>query len=291
MINIYKDVAEEFIKGAEENKSKISVWLDEALDWIVEKGVYVLLTLLFIYIGSKVIKVVLKIIHKSFDRHKLSASVSGFLISFIRIILYILLFISAASLLGFQVTSFVTILGASGIAIGLALQGSLSNLAGGVLILILKPFDVGDYIIENHTKCEGTVIGIDVFYTKLRTVDNRVVVIPNGNLSNTSIINVTKLGERMVEIKIGVSYKSDMKTVKDILIKTALDNELTLKDKGAVSFVDEFMDSAVKFGVRFWVKSPDFHTARWAVTEEIKKQFDENGVVIPFNQLEVTINN
>ena len=235
MINIYKDVAEEFIKGAEENKSKISVWLDKALDWIVEKGVYVLLTLLFIYIGSKVIKVVLKIIHKSFDRHKLSASVSGFLISFIRIILYILLFISAASL--------------------------------------------------------GTVIGIDVFYTKLRTVDNRVVVIPNGNLSNTSIINVTKLGERMVEIKIGVSYKSDMKTVKDILIKTALDNELTLKAKGAVSFVDEFMDSAVKFGVRFWVKSPDFHTARWAVTEEIKKQFDENGVVIPFNQLEVTINN
>ena len=285
----YKDIAETILEETEDKQGKLEIWFDKALDWIAAKGVLILLTLLFLFIGRKVIKLILKLVNKGFERRKISQSVSGFLISFFRILLYVLLYISAAALLGFQVTSFVTLLGASGITIGLALQGSLSNLAGGVLILILKPFDVGDYIIENGTKCEGTVVGIDIFYTKIRTVDNRIVVIPNGGLSNTSIINVTQLGERMVEIKIGIAYKENMSRVRRVLEETALDCEYNLDNREITSFGDDFEDSSVRFGLRFWVKSENYFKAKWAVTEAIKNRLDAEGITIPFNQLEVKI--
>ena len=284
------DVTDTIIEKANENNSKLEEWFDKALDWIVAKGVLILLTLLFLYIGSKVIKLILKITKKAFERRKISESVTGFLISFFRIVLYVLLYISAAALLGFQVTSFVTLLGASGITIGLALQGSLSNLAGGVLILILKPFDIGDYIMENNSKCEGTVVGIDIFYTKLRTIDNRIVVIPNGNLSNTSIINYSQLGERVVEVKVGIAYRENMSRVRRILEEAVMDNEYIIEEREVTSFVDDFKESSVLFAVRFWVKSSNYFPAKWAATENVKKRLDEEGITIPFNQLEVKIN-
>ena len=284
------DVTDTIIEKANENNSKLEEWFDKALDWIVAKGVLILLTLLFLYIGSKVIKLILKITKKAFERRKISESVTGFLISFFRIVLYVLLYISAAALLGFQVTSFVTLLGASGITIGLALQGSLSNLAGGVLILILKPFDIGDYIMENNSKCEGTVVGIDIFYTKLRTIDNRIVVIPNGNLSNTSIINYTQLGERVVEVKVGIAYRENMSRGRRILEEAVMDNEYIIEEREVTSFVDDFKESSVLFAVRFWVKSSNYFPAKWAATENVKKRLDEEGITIPFNQLEVKIN-
>jgi small conductance mechanosensitive channel len=286
----YFDVTDTIIEKANENNSKLEEWFDKALDWIVAKGVLILLTLLFLYIGSKVIKLILKITKKAFERRKISESVTGFLISFFRIVLYVLLYISAAALLGFQVTSFVTLLGASGITIGLALQGSLSNLAGGVLILILKPFDIGDYIMENNSKCEGTVVGIDIFYTKLRTIDNRIVVIPNGNLSNTSIINYSQLGERVVEVKVGIAYRENMSRVRRILEEAVMDNEYIIEEREVTSFVDDFKESSVLFAVRFWVKSSNYFPAKWAATENVKKRLDEEGITIPFNQLEVKIN-
>ena len=286
----YFDVSDTIIEKANENNSKLEEWFDKALDWIVAKGVLILLTLLFLYIGSKVIKLILKITKKAFERRKISESVTGFLISFFRIVLYVLLYISAAALLGFQVTSFVTLLGASGITIGLALQGSLSNLAGGVLILILKPFDIGDYIMENNSKCEGTVVGIDIFYTKLRTIDNRIVVIPNGNLSNTSIINYSQLGERVVEVKVGIAYRENMSRVRRILEEAVMDNEYIIEEREVTSFVDDFKESSVLFAVRFWVKSSNYFPAKWAATENVKKRLDEEGITIPFNQLEVKIN-
>ncbi len=290
MFFLYNEVTDTIIEKANEKNDKLEKWFDKALDWIVAKGVLILLTLLFLYIGSKVIKLILKITKKAFERRKISESVAGFLISFFRIVLYVLLYISAAALLGFQVTSFVTLLGASGITIGLALQGSLSNLAGGVLILILKPFDVGDYIMENNSKCEGTVVGIDIFYTKLRTIDNRIVVIPNGNLSNTSIVNYSQLGERVVEVKVGIAYRENMSRVRRILEEAVQDNEYIIEEREVTSFVDDFKDSSVLFAVRFWVKSSNYFPAKWAATENIKKRLDEEGITIPFNQLEVKVN-
>ena len=289
MFYAYKDLTDTIIEQTSEKRGKMELWLDKALDWVVEKGILLLMTLLFLFIGSKIIRFILKIIDKAFERRKLSKSVAGFLISFFRIILYVLLFISAAALLGFQVTSFVTLLGASGITIGLALQGSLSNLAGGVLILILKPFDLGDYILENNTKCEGTVEGIDIFYTKIRTYDNRLVVIPNGNLSNTSIVNYTKLGVRMIELNVGISYSSDIRKAKKVLEETVRGLKFTLMDRDIVSYVDRLDDSAVVLGIRFFVKSSDYFPAKWSANEEVKIALDSSGVVIPFNQLDVHI--
>ena len=289
-IMIYRDIADTIVENASEKKGKLEGWFDKALDWIVAKGVLILLTLLFLFIGRKIIKLILKITKRAFERRKISESVSGFLISFFRIVLYVLLYITAAALMGFQVTSFVTILGASSITIGLALQGSLSNLAGGVLILILKPFDIGDYIIENSTKSEGTVVGIDIFYTKIRTIDNKIVVIPNGSLANTSIVNVTQLGERMVEIMVGIAYRENVSRVRRVLEETAFNSEYNIEEREIISFVDDFQESSVRFGLRFWVKSENYFKAKWAVTEAIKNRLEEEGITIPFNQLEVKIN-
>lgn len=271
--------------------SKLQEYLNKALDWLVSKGMLLLLTILFLYIGGKLVKLLLKWVHHSLDKTGVSQSVVGFLISLIRIVLYAILYITAASLMGFQVTSLVTILGSASIAVGLALQGSLSNLAGGVLILILKPFVVGDYILENGTKCEGTVQSIEIFYTRLLTPDHKIVVIPNGSLSATSVTNFTAQTTRRVEISVGISYGSDIKLAKETLQKLAeaspflvTDTELPIQ-----VYVDSFGDSAVNMGLRFFVPTEHYWDAKWAATEQIKTAFAEAGIEIPFNQMEVTM--
>lgn len=256
-------------------------------NWVLKYGMLLLVTVIFFWIGSKIIKMILGAISKTFKRTKLSEGLESFLISFIRIILFSILFIMSASLMGFPVTSLVTLLGTSGLTIGLALQGSLSNLAGGVLILILKPFDVGDYIHEKHTGQEGTVKAIDIFYTHLVTYDNKEMVIPNGNLSNTTILNYTKLGERMVEIKVSISYSDDIRTAKAILEDTARGLTHILKDRDIKVYVAELGESGVTMGLRYMVKSTDFIPSSWEANERIKLAFDENGITIPFNQLDV----
>lgn len=268
---------------------KFQIYLSAALDWIAKKGALLLLTILFLYIGSKVVKLILKFIRKSFDRSGISPSVSGFLASLLRIVLYAVLFITAASLLGFQVTSLVTILGSASIAIGLALQGSLSNLAGGVLILILKPFVVGDYIQENDKKCEGTVQSIDIFYTRLLTPDNKLIVIPNGSLSATSIVNLTAEKVRRVDISLGVSYDSDLRKVKEVLKTVAEGYEYLDQEHDINVFVDDFSDSAIQMGLRFFVPTEKYWDAKWKITEEIKSVFDRENIEIPFRKMDVTI--
>ena len=194
-------------------KSKLDIYMERLLDWLVDQALDILIALIFIFIGTKLVKFIVKIIKRSFDKAGLESSISGFLLSLIRGILYAVVFIMAAATMGFQVTSLVTILGTAGLAIGLALQGSLANFAGGVLILLMKPFRVGDYIIENDKKCEGTVVSIDIFYTKLRTYDNRIIVIPNGNITANSLINLTVEKVRRLDITVGVAYDSDIKLV------------------------------------------------------------------------------
>ena len=219
----------------------------------------------------------------------MDVSVAGFLLSAIRILMNFIILITAASIVGFQVTSFVTLLGTAGVTIGLALQGSLSNLAGGVLILILKPFHVGDYIIENNTKCEGEVVSIDIFYTKLKTIDNRSVVIPNGNISNTSLVNVTLHDKRRAEIKIGVGYEEDLDKVKRVVLDAVKTVPGYLADEAVDFFIDEFADSSIMICVRFYAKIDQYWDSVWAARWNIKKAFDENGIVIPYNKLDVNL--
>lgn len=282
-------VVEEAAKSVEETAGIVKQTLDALLNWLISKSGSVLIAILFIVIGLKVVSILLKILKRSFERSKMEASVSGFLLSIIRVLGYILVFITAATIVGFEVTSFVTILGTASLAIGLALQGALSNLAGGVLILLLKPFQLGDYIIENNKNNEGTVISIDIFYTRLRTHDNKVVVIPNGILADNSLVNLTDEVKRRVEIKISIAYNSDMKTVKEILYKILAADGRILDEEPKDVFIDSFDDSGMTLGIRAWVKTEDYWKVTWDLREKVKTAFDENGIEIPYNRLEVDI--
>lgn len=271
------------------DKSKLDEYMESLLDWLTHKLFDIGIALICLWIGIKVCKLILKVIKNSFNKANMEDSVEGFLLSLIKGLLYIIVVIMAAAIMGFQVTSLVTILGTASLAIGLALQGSLANFAGGVLILIMKPFRVGDYIIENDKKCEGTVISIDIFYTKLKTYDNRVIVIPNGNITANSIINLTAEKYRKLELNVNVAYNSDIKKVKQILGDIITSSEYYEDTMELTLYVDSFQDSSIKMGARCFVRTENYWAARWAMLEEIKMKFDENGIEIPFNQMEVLV--
>lgn len=252
-------------------------------------GIRVVLALVFFIVGIQCIKLLRKIIRKSLKRANADVGVTQFLDSFIKIGTYAILVMVIATSFGVDATSIIAVFGSAGVAIGLALQGSLSNLAGGVLILILKPFKVGDYIIEDTNKNEGTVTEIQIFYTKLTTPDNKTIILPNGTLANSSLTNVTHAPYRRNEIKIGISYDSDIKTAKKVLQNLLDGDTAVLQDMDKLVFVDELADSSVVLGVRCWFKNDDFWQGRWRLIEEAKYALEENGISIPYPQMDVHI--
>lgn len=276
---------------ATEDLSVINEYFNKILEFIVDKALLVFLAIVFLMITFRITKVFIKILKHSFDKSSLDKSVSGFLLSLIKIIINIILIIMAISMVGFQVTSLVTILGTASLAIGLALQGSLANFAGGVLILILKPFKIGDYIVENDKGLEGNVVSIDIFYTKLRTYDNKIIVIPNGNITNHSITNITAEEHRKLDIQIAVDYDSDIKQVKEILTEIVNTTPNRVASTDINVFVDSFADSAIIMGVRFMVKCENYWPTKWEVQERIKIEFDKLGIEIPYNKIDVNIKN
>lgn len=280
---------EEAAKNMEESAGIVRETLDDIIGWLISKSGSVLVAVLFIIIGLRLVSVFLKILRRSFERSKMESSVAGFLLSIIRVLCYTLVFITAAAIVGFEVTSFVTILGTASLAIGLALQGALSNLAGGVLILLLKPFELGDYIIENNKNNEGTVISIDIFYTRLRTHDNKVVVIPNGILADNSLVNLTNEFKRKVEVKIAIAYNSDIKRVKEIVYGLLNEDGRILDEEPKDVFIDSFDDSGMTLGIRAWVKTEDYWSTTWDLREKVKTAFDDNQIEIPYNRLEVDL--
>lgn len=280
---------EEAAKNMQDSAGIVRRTLDDIIGWLISKSGSVLVAILFIIIGLRLVSVFMKILRRSFERSKMESSVAGFLLSIIRVLCYTLLFITAAAIVGFEVTSFVTILGTASLAIGLALQGALSNLAGGVLILLLKPFELGDYIIENNKNNEGTVISIDIFYTRLRTHDNKVVVIPNGILADNSLVNLTNETKRKVEIKIAIAYNSDIKRVKEIVYGLLNEDGRILDEESKDVFIDSFDDSGMTLGIRAWVKTEDYWSTTWDLREKVKMAFDEGQIEIPYNRLEVDL--
>ena len=282
-----ENVVQDAVQEASDQVGIIESYIQKLTDWCMSKLGSVVVAVIFMVVCFKLVKLLLKILRKSFERSKLDQSVAGFFISAVKIILNVLIVLTAASIVGFQITSFITILGTAGVTLGLALQGSLSNLAGGLLILILKPFRVGDYIVENNTHCEGTVVSIDIFYTRLITVDNKSVVIPNGNISNTSLVNVTEHDMRRVEIPFSVAYDSDMEKVKRVTLETIKDVDGFLKDGQVIFYIDEFADSGINIYVKFYATIEKFFDAKWDAMWKLKKAFDENGIEIPFNQMDV----
>ena len=252
-------------------------------------GGRIVLALAFFFIGVQIIKVFRRIIKRSLERANADVGVSQFIDSFIKIGTYAVLVMLIATSFGVDAASIIAVFGSAGVALGLALQGSLSNLAGGVLILILKPFKVGDYIIEDSNKNEGTVTEIQIFYTKLTTPDNKIIVLPNGTLANSSLTNVTHAPYRRNEIKIGISYDSDIKTAKKVLQQLLDNDSAVLQDMDKSVFVDELADSSVVIGVRCWFKNEDFWTGRWRLLEEAKYALEANGITIPYPQLDVHV--
>lgn len=287
--NVSPETIEEARRNMEQSASLTKTTIDNLINWLIRKSGSAIIAIIFILIGMKLVNIFLRFLKKSFEKSKMEASVAGFLLSVIRVAGYILVFLTAATILGIEVTSFVTILGTASLAIGLALQGALSNLAGGVLILMLKPFQVGDYIVENNHNNEGTVISIDIFYTKLRTHDNKLVVIPNGLLTNNSLLNLTDENMRKIEVKIAVSYMTNIDQVRGMLLEMIEADDVILKDQPKDVFIDSFDSSGMTIGVRVWVKTEDFWPTTWKLREQIKKTFDENGIAIPYNRLEVDL--
>ena len=273
---------------------KVSGKFDALFDWVqgqmpnmIGYIFNIILALVIFAIGKKLIGLVAKLLTKTFNRSNMDEGVCRFLLSIIRILLYVLLIVTIAGLLGIETTSLAAIIGSAGLAVGLSLQGSLSNFAGGVLILMLKPFVIGDYIVTEGV--EGTVTHIDIFYTRLNTPDNKLIVIPNGRLSNDVITNATKEEIRRVDITVGIEYSEDYEKVKKILEGIARKEELVIKEQPVTIYVDSFSSSSVDVGFRVWANTSDYWQVKWNMLETIKREFDANGISIPFDQLDVNV--
>lgn len=251
-------------------------------------GVRILFAAIAFIIGMQVIKLLRKIVKKSMTRANADKGAVQFVDAFIKAALYILLAFMIAASFGVDAASIVAILASAGVAIGLALQGSLSNLAGGVLLLLLKPFKVGDYIVSESGH-EGTVTELQLFYTKLITPDNRAIVLPNGTLSNGSLVNASAAEERRMDILVRISYQTDLKSAKAALQKIMEDDEAVRKDKEIQVFVNELGDYAVQMGVRCWFDKGDFWQGKCRILEKIKYTFDEAGIEIPAQQMDVYV--
>ena len=282
-----QESVQEVTSEATQEVNRIVQFFEDHIPDLVAFGIQVLLALVFFFVGSKIIKWIRKIVKKSFERANADAGVSQFVDSMLKFGLYALLLFIIATKFGVESSSVAALIASAGVAVGLALQGSLSNFAGGILILLLKPFAVGDYIVVTQEGIEGTVKEIQIFYTKLATVDNQTVVVPNSILTNNSLTNVTARPERKLDLKVGISYDADLKKAKS-LIEDMLHQDLSvIQDEEIRVFVDSLADSAVVIGLRAWVKTEEYWATRWRLMEEIKLTFDAEGIDIPYNQLTV----
>ena len=249
-----------------------------------------IVAVLILFIGLRISKYIVKICTKIFEQSKMDPMLQSFLISFLKIALKILIFIFAITKLGIAASSIIAVVGSAGLAVGLSLQGALSNIAGGVILLLIKPFQVGDYILEDSSGKEGTVQAIGIMYTRLLSVDNKTIMIPNGSLSAASITNYTYQEKRKIDLRIGVGYHDDIRKVRETLFEVLHREPALLEDEPIQIFVSDYKDSCIEMGIRYFVKTEDYWPSRWRVLENIKYAFDENGISIPFNQLDVNIN-
>ena len=253
---------------------------------ILSFGMRVLFVVVLFIVGVQAIKITRKVVKKTMEKADADLSVITFVDSFIKIGLYVVLVFLLATNLGVDAASVVALLGSAGVAIGLAVQGSLSNFAGGVLILVLKPFKIGDYIIDAAGN-EGTVHEVHIFYTTLLTGDNKTVILPNGTLANNSIINVSTQKTRRIDVLVGISYDSDIRMAKDAIMKLMKSNEKILQDGTSNVFVSELAASSVDLTVRCWVNSAEYWDIKGWLTENVKYTLDEAGISIPFPQMDV----
>lgn len=262
-------------------------WLSKGYNLILDYTPKLIAAILIWVIGSWIVKFIVRTAIRVMIKREYDESLKKFLTDLLSWALRILLIIIVLSTVGIETTSFAAIIAAAGLAVGLALQGSLSNFAGGVLIMIFKPFKIGD-LIEAQGEI-GAVSEISIFTTKLTGLSNKEIIIPNGTLSNGNIVNYTSLGTRRVDLVIGVSYDADIKQTKDVLMNVLTSHQLVISDPAPAVTVLELADSSVNFAVRPWCKTEDYWTVYFDVMEETKEQLDAAGIEIPYpHQVEIS---
>lgn len=287
--DVLEQSAEKSVERVQTEVHGLIALIQDHIPDIIDFGVRILVALVIFAIGRWLIRWVRKRIKVSFEKRNADTGIVQFTDSFLKFALYLLLLLIIAANLGIELSSITLLFASAGVGISLALQQTLSNFMGGILILLMKPFVVGDYIIEDTNKDEGTVKEIQTFYTKLTTVDNKTIVIPNGVLANSSLTNVTAKAERQLDLRVGISYNSDLKKAKELLLRMLKDTPGVIQDEKLNVFVDELGESAVILGVRAWVKTDEYWQTRWDLLEDIKLTFDEEDIEIPYNQLTVHV--
>ena len=249
--------------------------------------VKIIVCIVIYIIGKNVIGWVVKTVRSMLLRTKMQTGAATFIVLMVKIFLYLILIFGLAMQFGVKESSVAALVASGGVAIGLALQGGLSNLAGGFLILLFQPFEVGDYILAQGE--EGTVQKIEILYTTLHTIDNRKVIIPNGNLANNVIVNATGADRRKLDITVGISYEDDISKAKQVLLQIIEHSEYVIREQEAQVFVSELGDSSVVMGLRCWVRTEQYLPALWQMNEQIKNEFDRAGLHIPFPQMDVHV--
>ena len=270
----------------EETLTKIK---DKLLDFLFEIGPDILISIVVLVLGAIFIRLISRLLRKSFRKYNIEPSLATFIQSLVRFMLYAILIVSVGTTLGIKTSSFVAIIGAAGLAIGLALQGSLANFAGGVLILIFKPFKVDDLIFVNGKL--GIVSDIDILYTRLTTFDNRIITIPNGTMANSDIDNRTMQDKRRVDITLKFSYDEDMTQIRKVVVDAMKKHPRILKDPEPDVWLDDFREYDMKVAARCWVAPEEWWPVYWEQLEAIKEALDEAGIKIPIPKNEVYFSN
>lgn len=260
--------------------------IDSVVQLLVENGLNLLFAIIVLLVGLRLVKYALKIMRKAMDKASIDPTIVTFLSSIAGVVLRVMLIVSIASMVGIETTSFIAVLGAAGLAVGLALQGSLANFAGGVLIIMFKPFKVDDTIDTGSNT--GVVESISILTTKIRTFDNQLVICPNGQLANAVVTNLSAKDTRRIDIPVGIAYDSSIAKAREVMLRIAADDDRILKDPEPVVRVTALADSSVNMMLRVWTANDDLWPVYWEGLEKIKLAFDnEPDLSIPFPQHDV----
>lgn len=288
MEEIAQNTADAIVENAEEI-NQFTQYFQGRLPGVLDFALKIIIIAILFFVCRKLIKVVLRILEKSFERAEMEPASAHFTLSVVQAILYVILAAILATCLGVSGASIAALLGSMGVGVVLALRESLSNIAGGFILLFMKPFVSGDYIHEDSNGNEGTVVKIDLFYTTLLTVDNRTVCIPNGIVANSSLTNISRQDKRQLREKVSISYRAGIEQAKEVLEKILDEDASILKDEKIEVVVESLGDHGVVLGWHAWVKPQEYFPAKWRITEAIKYRFDKEGIDIPYQQLEVSI--
>jgi len=260
-------------------------WMDTVSAYAVTYGIRLVGAIAILVLGRIIVGILAGVVRRMMVRSQAEGTLTKFVVSLTRIFLLTVVIIAALSALGVETTSFVAIIGAAGLAIGFALQGSLANFAAGVMLMIFRPFSVGDYVEAGGTS--GGVEAIQIFSTILKTPDNKKVIVPNSKVTGDNIINYSAMDTRRIDLVFGIGYGDDIKKAKENLEQILSEEARVLEDPAPTVAVSELADSSVNFVVRPWVKTADYWSVYFAITEKVKLTFDEQGISIPFPQQDV----